>query len=130
MKEQPRILIVDDEEFNLDIMKDFLEGEGYLIVSAENGEEVVNMLAHDKAFDAIVLDRMMPLLDGMSVLKHIKADPNLRHIPVIMQSAAATEEQIAQGLRAGAYKYLTKPFAQEELLAVVQAALRANNTSI
>jgi DNA-binding response OmpR family regulator len=69
------------------------------------------------------MDRMMPKLDGLSLLKRIKLDLRMRHLPVIMQTAAANPEQVSEGLAAGAHYYLTKPFRSEALLAIVRAAL-------
>jgi DNA-binding response OmpR family regulator len=75
-------------------------------------------------YDAVLLDRMMPGIDGMEVLRRIKLDPKLKVLPVIMQTAASFPEQIAEGLSAGAFYYLTKPYDLTVMLAVVATALR------
>jgi anti-sigma regulatory factor (Ser/Thr protein kinase) len=81
-----------------------------------------------EGIDAIVLDRMMPRLNGMEVLKAVKADARFSEIPVIMQSAASARDQILQGIKAGVYYYLTKPYEDQMLLAIVGAALRDTAT--
>ena len=75
-------------------------------------------------FHAVLLDRMMPGMDGMEVLQNMKQHPILSQIPVIMQTAATTPQQTLEGLQAGAYYYLAKPFDQGTLLAIVDAAIR------
>ncbi|TVO51981.1 MULTISPECIES: ATP-binding response regulator [Denitromonas] len=121
---QIRILVVDDEPFNLDIISEYLEGAGYLLQMAESGEEAWTYLRRgDSRFDLVVLDRMMPGIDGLELLRWLKADRRLADIPVIMQTAAASPEQVREGLAAGAYYYLTKPFEPESLQSIVRAAL-------
>jgi CheY-like chemotaxis protein len=120
----PRILVVDDEEFNLDIISEFLADTGYELRLAEDGESAWNALdVPDAAFDVIILDRMMPGLGGIELLRRIKSDPRLAHLPVIMQTGAAAPDQVREGLEAGAYYYLTKPFEPESLLSIVRTAL-------
>lgn len=119
-----RILVVDDEPFNLDIVGEYLEEEGYRLEMANSGEEAWQRLQDPGAdFDLIILDRMMPGIDGMEVLRRIKADARLNALPVIMQTAAASPDQVREGLAAGAYYYLTKPFEPESLQSIVRAAL-------
>jgi len=120
----PRILVVDDERFNLDIISEFLADTGYELSLAENGEAAwADLEAPGAAFDVIVLDRMMPGMDGIELLKRVKAGARHAHVPVIMQTAAAAPDQVREGLEAGAYYYLTKPFEPESLLSIVRAAL-------
>jgi DNA-binding response OmpR family regulator len=122
---EARILVVDDESLNLDILLEFLEGEtAFAPHTAENGEAAWRLL-QDPANDykAILLDRMMPELDGIGLLKRIKGEARLAGIPVIMQTAASSAAQIREGLEAGAYYYLTKPYGQDDLLAILHAAL-------
>jgi len=119
-----RILVVDDEPFNLDIVSEYLEEEGYALEMAGTGEEAWDILhGSGKRFDLVILDRMMPGIDGMEVLRRIKADAQLNGLPVIMQTAAASPDQVREGLSAGAYYYLTKPFEPESLQSIVKAAL-------
>lgn len=122
---RPSLLIVDDEPFNLEIIVEYLAERDYELVTAGDGASALALLAEDRErFDLVLLDRMMPGLDGMEVLRRIKADPVLQTIPVIMQTAAASAEDLREGLAAGAHYYLTKPFAAGALLAVVHTALQ------
>lgn len=119
-----RILLVDDEPLNLEILVEHLEPPAYQTVQAENGLAAWEILDADPdGFDAVLLDRMMPVMSGMELLAKLKDDDRFAALPVIMQTAAAAKEQVAEGLRQGAYYYLTKPFEREVLLAIVEAAL-------
>ncbi|QID19015.1 response regulator [Nitrogeniibacter mangrovi] len=119
-----RILVVDDEPFNLDIVSEYLDEEGYDLGMAGSGEEAWELLQNPQhGYDLVILDRMMPGIDGMEVLRRIKADTRLGELPVIMQTAAASPDQVREGLAAGAYYYLTKPFEPESLQSIVRAAL-------
>jgi DNA-binding response OmpR family regulator len=119
-----KILIVDDEPFNREIISEYLEDSGWELVLHESGEAAWEAVAKtDLPFDLVILDRMMPGLDGMSLLKRIKADPRFSALPVIMQTAASSPEQTREGLAAGAYYYLTKPFERDSLLSIARAAL-------
>ena len=120
----PLILVVDDEPLNLEIIAEFLEGDAYRLEFAATGEEAWSLLeVPDSAYDLVVLDRMMPGMNGIELLKRIKADERLSHLPVIMQTAAAAPDQVREGLAAGAYYYLTKPYDPEALQTIVRAAL-------
>lgn len=120
-----RVLIVDDEPINLEALTEILQDEGYETRGAENGTDAWRLLSEDSGdFDVVVLDRMMPDMDGIEVLRRIKAQADMVHMPVIMQTSMATDEAIAEGLQAGAYYYLTKPFAADTLVAIVAAAVR------
>ncbi len=119
-----QLLIVDDEPFNLEIIAEYFDGAGYQLASFESGDAAWEALAAPESnFDLAILDRMMPGLDGISLLKRIKADPRLAKIPVIMQTAASAPEQLREGLQAGAYYYLTKPYERDSLLSIARAAL-------
>lgn len=119
-----RILVVDDEALNLEILLEFLDGETSSVPDTADSGEAAWALLQDPAKDyqLILLDRMMPGLDGIGLLKRIKADPRLSGIPVVMQTAANSAAQIREGLEAGAYYYLTKPYGRDDLLAIVHAA--------
>ena len=118
------MLVVDDEEFNLEIIGEYLEDFDYDLVTAGDGVEAWSLLeAEPERFDAILLDRMMPRMDGMEVLARIKEHPLLQSVPVIMQTAAAAKQDVVEGLQAGAYYYLTKPFDEQVLQSIIQTAL-------
>jgi CheY-like chemotaxis protein len=117
-----RLLVVDDEEINRDIIAEYLDSDEYELTMVEDGELALQRLREDAPFDAVVLDRMMPGIDGLAVLRRMQADEGLRAVPVIMQTAAASREQIAEGLKEGAYYYLTKPYHRDALVAVVRSA--------
>lgn len=119
-----RILVVDDEPFNLDIVAEYLDEMDFDLVMVESGEAAWAELERpDSAFDLVLLDRMMPGTDGMMLLRRIKADERLGAIPVIMQTAATSPEQVREGLAAGAFYYLTKPFEGEALQTIIRSAL-------
>ncbi len=138
MSDNKTILIIDDEPFNVEILREHLEEESYNILTAENGQIGVSVLNDNKnIIDVILLDRMMPVMDGMEFLTHIKNDVEVKHIPIIMQTAASSKSDIIEGINAGAYYYLTKPFEGDVLLSLVEAAIsdyakqkEINNTSL
>ena len=120
------VLVVDDEPINLMIISEYLEdaGEGYQWESAEDGEQAWEMLeAAPEKYSAVLLDRMMPRMDGMQVLARIKSHPVLKEVPVILQTARAAQEDIEEGIKAGAYYYLTKPYQEEALISIVRTAV-------
>jgi CheY-like chemotaxis protein len=117
------VLAVDDEEINLGIMEEHLQRSGYTALLARSGEEALRVF-YDNAnsIDIVLLDRMMPGMDGIEVLRHIKKDEQYKHIPIIMQTAAANTNEVVQGIEAGAYYYLTKPYDKQTFLAIVNSA--------
>ncbi len=118
-----RILVVDDEPLNLEIISHTLEKGGHESECVPDGARALGILsANPDAYDIVLLDRMMPIMGGMEVLTRLKQHPRLRNIPVIMQTAASSRSQIEEGIRSGAYYYLTKPFTSRSLLSVVEAA--------
>jgi CheY-like chemotaxis protein len=120
---KPRLLVVDDEEINREIIREYLDGEDCELVEAEDGARALELLALPDRFDAVLLDRMMPGIDGLEVLQRMKQDPHLADLPVIVQTAAAAHAQVAEGLKLGAYYYLIKPYHRDALVAIVHAAL-------
>ncbi|MDQ5878960.1 MAG: hypothetical protein QG592_281 [Pseudomonadota bacterium] len=124
----PRLLVVDDEPFNLEIISEYFEGTGLDLDTAENGELAWSLLNGDNNYSAVLLDRMMPVLDGMALLKRMKSDSRFLSIPVIMQTAAGNPDQVREGLAAGAYYYLVKPYARDSLLTIVRGALADNDS--
>ena len=122
MQLKSRILAVDDNSSNLKIIEETL-GDGYDLATAVNGEEALK-IAPDFRPDVILLDIMMPGIDGYEVCRRIRANPILRHTQIIMVSAKAMVSERLEGYAAGADDYLTKPFEEEELLAKVRVYLR------
>jgi len=120
----PLILVVDDNPMNLDILQTRLSVHGYDILTAADGEEAL-AVAREKLPDLILLDIMMPKLDGIEVCKRLKADPSLPIMPIIMVTAKADSKDIVAGLEAGGDEYLTKPLDQAALVARVKSMLRA-----
>ncbi len=123
MRTPARILVVDDVEANVEIVRMRLEAQGYEIVTAADGEEAL-ALARETAPDLVLLDIQMPKLDGIAALKQLKRDAALRFVPVILLTAKADTQDVVAGLDAGADDYLTKPFDQATLSARVRSLLR------
>lgn len=119
------VLVVDDEPIGREVMAENLSDEGYSVVEAASGEAAWALIdATPQRFDAILLDRLMPDMDGIEILHRVKNRPDMMHVPVIMQTGMTADADVLEGLKAGAYYYLTKPFAAETLLAIVAAAVR------
>ena len=123
MRTPPRILIVDDNPMNLDILQALLTAHGYEIIAATDGEEAL-AVAREKQPDLILLDVMMPKMDGFQVCRHLKADVSLPFMPIIMVTAKADSKDIVEGLGAGGDEYLTKPVDHDALVARVRSMLR------
>ena len=122
--DKERVLVVDDEQLNLFIIEEFLEQEDIELVMHSNPLEAwASLSAAESNFSLVVLDRMMPELDGMELLRRMKRESRFADIPVIMQTAASSPDQVREGLEAGAYYYLTKPYEPEALISIVRAAL-------
>jgi len=119
----PVILVADDEPVNLSLIKRRLEWEEYEIATAEDGGQAVEV-AKRLLPDLIILDVMMPVLDGLQACRLIKEDPSTRDIPVIFLSALDDMDTKVNGLSLGANDYISKPFRVEELLARVAVAIR------
>lgn len=119
------ILIVDDEEDILELVRYNLERALYACACAATGTEAVR-LVHSQLPDLVLLDLMLPGLDGFEVCTLLKNDPKTRHIPIIMLTAKGSEADIVRGLEMGADDYITKPFSPKVLVARVAAALRRN----
>lgn len=118
-----KILIVDDEEDILELVRFHLAKEGYETVCAESGEKALR-LAGKERFDLIVLDLMLPGLDGLEVSQRLKRDEATRNLPIVMLTAKGEEADIVTGLELGADDYITKPFSPRVLLARIKAVLR------
>ncbi|HUF34077.1 MAG TPA: response regulator [Acidimicrobiales bacterium] len=118
-----RVLVVDDDPVIRLIMTVNLEAEGAEVVVAADGFDAVTQALATKP-DVIVLDVMMPDCDGLTAVAELKADPRTRHIPVVVLSARASDEERLQGWQAGADHYLTKPFDVQVLLGFLNDVLR------
>ena len=123
MRTPPRILIADDNPMNVDILQTRLAVHGYEILTAADGE-VALAVARETQPDLILLDIMMPKMDGIQVCRHLKEDASLPFMPIIMVTAKTESKDIVAGLEAGADEYLTKPLDQASLVARVKSMLR------
>lgn len=118
-----KILVVDDEEDILELIRHNLSKEGYEITCAQSGEEALKFSARS-SYDLMILDLMLPGVDGLEVAKRLKNNPDARHIPIIMLTAKGEEADVVAGLEIGADDYITKPFSPRVLLARIKAVLR------
>jgi class 3 adenylate cyclase/CheY-like chemotaxis protein len=123
MHDPPRIFIVDDNETNRCLLAARLGAEGYQTTEAENGERAL-AVAREVAPDVVLLDVMMPKIDGFEVCRRLKGDSTLGFIPIIMVTARADSKDVVTGLNAGADEYLTKPVDHAALVARVRSMLR------
>jgi len=118
------LLAVDDEAINLMIIEESLSEKGFNIVKARDGEEALAILNRNEfIFFAIILDRLMPKMDGIELLRKIKHSEKWRDIPVIFQTALSGVSDMTDGLDAGAFYYLTKPYSRALLVTIVQTAV-------
>ncbi|SKA41549.1 Adenylate and Guanylate cyclase catalytic domain-containing protein [Enhydrobacter aerosaccus] len=123
MRDPARILVVDDVADNVEILRMRLSSLGYEVAVAEDGEQALAKVREDLP-DLILLDIMMPKIDGLEVVRRLKADATLPFIPVILVTAKATPKDVVAGLNAGGDDYLTKPIDHGALVARVRAMLR------
>ncbi len=117
-----RILVVDDSVTILEMIKALLVSDGYDVLTASDGAEALEV-ARAESPDLILLDVMLPKLDGYRVCRLLKFDQKYRSIPIIMLTAKTEEQSMATGIRTGADQYLTKPVEPERLLAAVASEL-------
>ncbi|HCE44328.1 MAG TPA: DNA-binding response regulator [Lentisphaeria bacterium] len=122
------IFVVDDEEDILELIRMNLEREGYKVTCIDAGEECVKK-AREKIPDLVLLDLMLPGIDGLDVCKILKNDSKTRHIPIVMLTAKGEESDIVTGLELGADDYITKPFNLKVLIARIKAVLRKGSVS-
>jgi DNA-binding response OmpR family regulator len=123
MKQPERILVVDDNETNRDILEARLMANGYEVLHAGDGEQALEMATRHRP-DIILLDIMMPKINGIEVCRRLKGDTSLPFIPIVLVTAKADSNDVVRGLDAGADEYLTKPIDHKVLIARVKALLR------
>ena len=126
---EEKILVVDDEEHIQELIKFNLEKSGYKVISADNGIDAIK-LAKEQLPQLMLLDLMLPGMDGLDVCKEIRKDSNMLNMPIIMITAKGEEIDKIIGLELGADDYITKPFSVRELLARIKALLRRSNIQI
>jgi two-component system sensor histidine kinase/response regulator len=119
-----RILVVDDDENILNLEKTILEQKGFEVTPAAGGVEALQLLA-EKGFDLVLLDVMMPEVDGFAVCRKIKEDPRHKDLPVIFLTARGGGEALAEGFESGAIMYINKPFTANKLLTIVNTMLES-----
>jgi two-component system alkaline phosphatase synthesis response regulator PhoP len=119
-----KILVVDDEAYIVELVKFNLEKEGYEVVVAHDGLKALDMVRTEEP-DLIILDIMLPRMDGLEVCRLVKQDQALKAIPIIMLTAKGEEFDTILGLEMGADDYIKKPFSPREMIARVNARLRA-----
>ena len=121
-----RILVVDDDENILNLERTILEQKGFDVTGASGGAEALKLLA-EKPFDLVLLDVMMPEVDGFAVCRKIKEDDRLKDIPVIFLTAKGGGEALAEGFESGAIMYINKPFTANKLLTIVHTMLESGS---
>ncbi|MEL7236019.1 MAG: response regulator, partial [Chloroflexota bacterium] len=127
-----RVIIVEDEETLANNLSDKMQGEGFSVKTVNNGEQGLELIRAEKP-DLVVLDIMLPGLDGLSICRMVRNDPATAEVPIIMLTARGTEVDKIVGLESGADDYIVKPFGLGEFLARVRAVLRrsrARHTAI
>lgn len=124
LDERPAALVVDDSRTSLGIISKFLIGAGYETLTATDGAEALEVIhKHAGRIGVLVVDRVMPKMDGLELTHHVKNDPELEHIPIIMQTASGTREEILTGIQAGVHHYVVKPFKRDLLVSLVDSAV-------
>jgi len=118
-----KILVVDDEEDILELLKFNLSREGYQVLCAVSGEQALRLVRSENP-DLIMLDLMLPGIDGLEVTRRLKNDPDTKNLPIVMLTAKGEEADIVTGLELGADDYITKPFSPRILIARIRAVLR------
>ena len=123
------IFVVDDEESSVKLVQLLFEDEGYRVFTANTGEEAIDFLEKsDENPDLILLDIILPKLDGLEVCKWIKSQPHLKNIPVVLFTVKASESDKITGLNAGADAYITKPFKVDDLLPLIESHINREIT--
>jgi twitching motility two-component system response regulator PilG len=121
-----RILVVDDDENILNLERTILEQKGFDVTGASGGAEALRLLA-EKTFDLVLLDVMMPEVDGFTVCRKIKEDARTKDLPVIFLTAKGGGDALAEGFESGAVMYINKPFTANKLLTIVHTMLESGS---
>ncbi len=120
------LLLVDDEPSILFLMEEFLDDEGYVLHRATNGSEARDLLRDEGlSFDAVVVDRIMPKMSGIALLRWMRTEPRLAALPAILQTGSLSAQEAAEGLAAGAAFHLLKPYDMDRFRALVRVAVRS-----
>ena len=122
-----KVLVVDDESRMRKLVHDFLSRSNYEVIEAADGEEAIDIFYADKSISLIILDVMMPNMNGWETLKSIRSNEDTKHLPVIMLTAVNEEQKMVSGLKIGADDYIVKPFILPNLLARIEAVLRRSS---
>ncbi|PCK07112.1 MAG: DNA-binding response regulator [Alteromonadaceae bacterium] len=123
------IVVVEDEPDILEVLRYNLKREGFQVTTSLDGAKGLELILQ-KPPDLVLLDLMLPGLDGLDICRHLKNNSRMQHIPIIMVTAKGEESDVVLGLGIGADDYITKPFSPKELIARVKAVLRRGNTAI
>jgi len=123
VRDQKKLLLIDDDPNLILLVKDYLEFRGYEVITADNGREALEVLAHDVP-NMIICDVMMPEMDGYTFVKQVREDERTSLVPVLFLSAKGQSQDRIKGLNTGADVYMVKPFEPEELVAQVESTLR------
>jgi len=123
VRDNKRLLLIDDDPNLILLVKDYLEFRGYEVVTAENGRKALEVLDLEIP-DMIICDVMMPEMDGYTLVENVRKNPRTNWIPVLFLSAKGQSQDRVKGLNTGADVYMVKPFEPEELVAQVEASLR------
>ena len=118
-----RIIIIEDEADILEVLEFNLAEEGFIVMGSKLGEEGLELVRQDQP-DLLLLDLMLPDLDGLDICRQLKADPATSQIPIVVVSARNRESDVALGMASGADDYITKPFNIDDLIARVRDVLR------
>jgi CheY-like chemotaxis protein len=117
------ILIVDDDQNILALIRTILTQKNYTVSTALNGEEAISLLKREQ-FDAIITDAMMPLMDGNALARKVKDDPTLKDIPIIMITASKEADMVKKSFTSGCVLFLPKPFTASSLLSLIQLVIK------
>jgi CheY-like chemotaxis protein len=125
MKKSLRVLVVEDEETNREVAEGILTSLGHAVVSVTNGREALDLVeSGQNGFDLVLMDVLMPVMDGFETTRHFRGLPHMRDVPIICVSAKSSGTDEASGLRAGCDFYLSKPYRARQLLNVITQVLQ------